>query len=363
MQTISFAEIHKIARGSAVLASGGGGDPFRGELSVSAALERTGPVQLIGLDELPDDAFIASVFLIGAPVALLEKFPFCDELVRAMRELERLKGRSVDAVFSVEAGGVNSMVPFSVAAIAGIPVIDADTMGRAFPEMDLTLINLAGVSSAPVVITDDYGTLISIDSADNVVLEKLSRAISFRSGAAVAAAGFSGTVSELRPGLSQGSISLAAELGQVMDLPDREPEDTWQEIVNIGRGRKLFDGKVVSAHQDVEQGWGVGTVQIEGSGKHRGTSMRVDVVNEYLAATVDGTPVASTPDIISIYDATSGTPLTSEGVRYGRRVGVIALPCDARWASPQGLALAGPRRFGYAFDYVDFRTGGGHAQL
>lgn len=361
MQTISFDEIHEIARGSAVLASGGGGDPFRGELSVNAVLGRTGPVQLLGLDELDDDSFIASVFLIGAPVALLEKFPFCDELVRALQELERLKGRSIEAVFSVEAGGVNSMVPFSVAAILGIPVIDADTMGRAFPEMDLTLTNLAGISAGPVVITDDHGTLVSIDSPKNAILEKLSRAVSFRSGAAVAAAGFSGSVADLRPGLSEGSISLAQRLGQLMDAPHREPNEVWEEIVLEGGGCRLFDGKVVSAHQDVEEGWGVGNIEIEGSGVYAGKTMRIDVVNEYLAATIDHAPVATTPDIISIYDAASGSPLTSEGVRYGRRVGVIALPCDERWTTPNGLDLAGPRRFGYGFDYVDFRNPGGPA--
>ena len=42
----------------------------------------------------------------------------------------------------------------------------------------------------------------------------------------------------------------------------------------------------------------------------------------------------------------------TERLRYGQRVSVIAFPCDPIWRTPRGLALAGPRAFGYDFDYV-----------
>jgi DUF917 family protein len=46
-------------------------------------------------------------------------------------------------------------------------------------------------------------------------------------------------------------------------------------------------------------------------------------------------------------DAETGTAITTEALRYGQRVEVITAPCDARWHSPAGLALAGPGYFGY----------------
>ena len=51
-------------------------------------------------------------------------------------------------------------------------------------------------------------------------------------------------------------------------------------------------------------------------------------------------------------DAENGGPITTEELRYGFRVTVIATPCDARWRTPAGLELAGPRYFGYDVDYV-----------
>ncbi|GGV56579.1 hypothetical protein GCM10010277_58010 [Streptomyces longisporoflavus] len=46
--------------------------------------------------------------------------------------------------------------------------------------------------------------------------------------------------------------------------------------------------------------------------------------------------------------------MTAEGLRYGLRVSVFAARCDPRWTTPAGLALAGPRCFGYEVDYLPF---------
>ena len=31
---------------------------------------------------------------------------------------------------------------------------------------------------------------------------------------------------------------------------------------------------------------------------------------------------------------------------------VIGIPCDAKWRTPEGIALGGPRHFGYDIDFV-----------
>ena len=58
------------------------------------------------------------------------------------------------------------------------------------------------------------------------------------------------------------------------------------------------------------------------------------------------------PDLITVMETESGQPITTEELRYGQRVRVIAAPCDRRWRTPAGLALVGPRYFGYDLDYV-----------
>jgi hypothetical protein len=44
--------------------------------------------------------------------------------------------------------------------------------------------------------------------------------------------------------------------------------------------------------------------------------------------------------------------VTTERLRYGQRVSVIAFPCDPIWRGSRGIELAGPRAFGYDFEYV-----------
>ena len=57
--------------------------------------------------------------------------------------------------------------------------------------------------------------------------------------------------------------------------------------------------------------------------------------------------LATVPDLISLVDEDTGEPITTEEVRYGLRVAVIAMPCFPLWNTPQGLAACGPVAFGY----------------
>ncbi len=74
--------------------------------------------------------------------------------------------------------------------------------------------------------------------------------------------------------------------------------------------------------------------------------------NEMLLASIDGVPVASTPDLIMVLDSETGEPITTETLRFGQRVRVVSAPADERWHSPGGIELAGPRYFGYDIDPV-----------
>ena len=46
-------------------------------------------------------------------------------------------GPKIVAVMSAEIGGLNAMEPLVMAARTGMPVVDCDGMGRAFPELQV----------------------------------------------------------------------------------------------------------------------------------------------------------------------------------------------------------------------------------
>ena len=66
MREIGVDQLHDIARGAAILGSGGGGDPYIGTLVAMQAVRASGPVRLVSPDEIPDDAVVIPTASIGA---------------------------------------------------------------------------------------------------------------------------------------------------------------------------------------------------------------------------------------------------------------------------------------------------------
>ncbi|MBB3660836.1 DUF917 family protein [Rhizobium sp. BK650] len=77
----------------------------------------------------------------------------------------------------------------------------------------------------------------------------------------------------------------------------------------------------------------------------------VDFQNEFLMAERDGDIICTTPDLITLLEAESGAPVTADSLRYGLRLVALAFPCNPQWQTPAGIALVGPRYFGYDTDY------------
>src|SRR5215471_7174016 len=189
MRTLTEQDLHDIAAGSAVLGTGGGGDPYIGELAALRSLEQYGPPQLISVDDIDDADRVAIPFMIGSPVPLIEKFPLGKELTTAFDGLSRFLSDPVTAVMPVEIGGVNSMVPLSLSARLGKPVVDADCMGRAFPEGQLITLTLDGICMSPVSLADERGNNVILQTRDNFWLERFGRSLAIDFGAIAAGVG------------------------------------------------------------------------------------------------------------------------------------------------------------------------------
>lgn len=73
--TIDVDDLPDLARGAALLGTGGGGDPLIGMLLVKAAIEEHGPVTVLDPSEVPDDALVIPTAQMGAPTVVLERLP------------------------------------------------------------------------------------------------------------------------------------------------------------------------------------------------------------------------------------------------------------------------------------------------
>ena len=365
MRLLGEADLEDLATGAAVLGTGGGGNPYIGKLLAQRAIREYGPVTLVGVDEVADDALVVPTAMMGAPTVSVEKLPRGDELVRAFKTLEEYLGRSITHTVSIEAGGMNSTTPLTVAAQLRIPLVDGDGMGRAFPELQMVTPTLFGISATPMVIADEKGNTVLLTTIDNRWTERLARSITIDMGASAMIALYVLTGKQLKESIVPGTIGLAQELGRTIRVARSAHGDPVRAITERLRGHRIFEGKIVDVQRRTEAGFAKGEARLSGLGSSADASLVLRFQNEYLVAIRDGEIICSVPDLIIVLGSETGAPITTDELRYGFRVTVIAAPCDPKWRSDAGLALVGPRYFGYDIDYqpIEQRVGvGGQAE-
>lgn len=145
--------------------------------SIGATSSRRRGPKIVAAGELPDDAFIVSIAGVGAPTVIVEHLVSTNTLLRLLESAESFYGRKVDALISAEIGGLNSMFPLALGARAGIPVVDADGMGRAFPHLEMTTFGVYGVAATPSVLMDDSGNVVHVRTTTNRIAEDVVRAV------------------------------------------------------------------------------------------------------------------------------------------------------------------------------------------
>jgi hypothetical protein len=149
-----------------------------------------------------------------------------------------------------------------------------------------------------------------------------------------------------------GTLSLCQELGHLIARARAGHTDPVQAVAGRLGGHMVFRGRVADVERRTETGFARGRAVLAGLGPDGGSKLELNFQNEHLVAIRDGRVAASVPDLIIVLDSDSAEPITTEEIRYGFRVSVVAAPCDPRWRTEAGLALVGPRYFGYDFGYI-----------
>ncbi|KTR38563.1 hypothetical protein NS263_12995 [Curtobacterium oceanosedimentum] len=341
------ADCSALARGAAVLGTGGGGDPYIGRLLAEAAVREHGAVPVVQVEDLPDDAVVLNVAMIGAPTVMVEKLPSGAQFAEAIRSLATHLGVTPTHVACIEVGGVNSTSPIVAAAELGLPLVDGDGMGRAFPEVQMVLPTLSGISATPMALADEKGNTAVFATVDNRWAERLARTATVEMGCSAITAQYAMSGAELKQSYVRGSLSLSVAIGEALVDARAANEDPVVAVAAVLGGTVVFEGKVADVERKTVTGFARGTARIAGSGSDTGLEAVLRFQNEHLLVEVAGSVRTTTPDLIVTLDAETGEPITTEGLRFGARVRIVTAPADPRWHTPAGLALAGPRYFGY----------------
>lgn len=355
--TITHDDIADLCAGSVFLATGGGGDPYVSQILVEQALKKHGSVDLVPLADVPDDAFVVAIGEVGAPTVSLEQLPIGTECLDVVDRFEAWVGRKISHIVSFEVGGANSVIPLIAAAAKNIPLIDGDGMGRALPEAQMMTFAIEGVRPTPAVAVDYAGGATYFDTADTLLYERQIRNIAMAMGGMVFTAEHPMTAEEARRAIVPGTISFALQVGRTLRQNFGNAEHVEAPLralfarSDYGILKHLYTGKIVDINRKIVGGFDVGEATIESVGGNA-PSMTLSIKNEFLVATVNGKVVASVPDLITMVDHETSSPINSERVHYGQRVTVFGIGCPPHYRTERALKVVAPRAFGFDFDYT-----------
>ncbi len=354
MRDLDETDIEALAIGAAILGTGGGGSPYIAKLRCQQALRRGERIRLISLEELDDDALVMTLGGIGAPTVSIEKLAEGHEGVRAMRAQEAFAGRKITALMSSEIGGGNALEPMITAAAAGIPVVDADGCGRAFPEMQMTTTSIYGHRSTPAALTDERGNIVMFQHAvSEVWYERLARACVVIMGGSATGAEAPMSGRHAKRAAVPATVTQAINIGRIVMQANREHTSAIPLLCAREAGVHLMNAKIVDLSRHLRGGFAVGAIHLEGIDAHAGSRAKVEFQNEFLTFERDGRIEVCVPDLIVILDVDTGHAISTDLLRYGQRVAILAMPCHELLRTPEALAVVGPLAFG--LEGVEFR--------
>ncbi|KAK6373611.1 hypothetical protein LTS17_008103 [Exophiala oligosperma] len=376
---VSEIDCEFLATGCSILACGGGGPGYMCYMAARAAIKAGKRMAVVDIDSLPQEGHVLGSISYGAPTVTLERIPSGTESIDATDALLSCHpGVKMDAQIAIEIGGMNGIRPLLVGSqYGGVPTIDGDFMGRAYPRIYIMTPYLYGVPLSPCTQSDGNGNVVTVHkSSDPHKLEKIHRKAGHELGLFSQMVPPPMKIKDAKRVGTLGTTSLAWYIGRAVYLARQEKTDIMKAIVQANpSGRVLYTGKIVSVNRYVSAaGYTEGAVRLkpisseeQEYGDTAMTETRDMVLpfqNEYLyAELVDpkaekgakGQILCTVPDLISLV-GTDGYALGTQDLRYGVRVSVVAFVAHPHWYTEKGIRIGGPKEFGYDMDFIPLGT-------
>ncbi|WP_242086279.1 DUF917 domain-containing protein [Microbacterium lacticum] len=302
-----------------------------------------GPV-LVSADGLDPGDMTTSIGFVNRGLMFSEMIPVGDEFETALKLLQERLGVPLRGIFPLAAASVNAMVPVNVAVQTGLPLVDADPMGRVFPLVSQTTLALAGLSAGPIALTGPTGETAVVDVVAPARAERIVRALASELGGWAATASYPVTATQLQAHGVIGSISRLIEIGEILDSA-LHTQAKYAQLTTLLGMRKVIRARVT----DVE---GLSRPSVPGLpdrpssatlvDEAQGRIVRLEIQNEILMMLVDGAIQAVVPDVITMVRPEDASVASLDDLWVGNKLDLISFPAAAQWYSPEGRALVEP---------------------
>ncbi len=362
MLTLDRQALRDLCIGATVLGTGGGGSPDLGIQLLEAALDAGLTIRMIPAGDVPDDGITVMPAFVGsiAPGAKDDRYRRAmreklltpeSPLLIGLRMLETHIGRRAFAALAVEIGGLNTAVAAILGALAGIPFVDGDTIGRAKPELEMGTYALRSIPLPPMALCDVWGNRALVVQTESFrSAEQIARALSVIGGGTVTVrCPVSGR--DLRGIVVAGTVSKAMAIGRRLREGQATGGEPVNAVIHAAGGTWLFQGRVSRLTWEDRAGFMWGDYWLEGTGRSEGHTLRIWLKNENEISWLDERPYVTTPDLLCAVEAKTGRPFTNSALREGLEMVVFGVPAAPVWRTPEGLALAGPKHFDFDLPY------------
>ena len=252
---LNKVDISDLCLGTTVLGTGGGGSPELGLLILSRLLEMGKEIRLISVKEVPDDEIVVHPAMVGsiAPSKdkIMELEEYCSKIISkegplltGLKTLEEVLSEKVYATVPVELGGYNTPVAAILGALAGVPFVDGDTIGRAKPELMMQTYTIHNVPITPMVLTDMKGNSVLVRKVASFKdAEKIARAMAVvGEGTTAVRCPVKGNV--FKKTIIPGGVTKAIEIGKALRKAEERHEDPVQAVIQASGGIEFFRGTV-----------------------------------------------------------------------------------------------------------------------
>jgi hypothetical protein len=353
-------DIEPLLEGLAIRGTGGGGNPYWGKLIMENDLAHDRSCHILSLQDIPDDwtvvcaaaiGSVKAIDVIGFETVLSEwenKYFPLQTITLYMQELLK---RRIDAVCAFEVGGLNSPIVLTLAARMGIPVIDADALGRSAPETHLTSWHGHGVDITPMVIADSEGNILTINKAvDPTYVDKVGRWMVTQGGHLGADVQHTMSGKMVKETSVPGTFTDSLKLGRSVVEARQQGVDPIDRIASILGAYRILNARISSMHEEEWMGFYFTEVELIGIGKDAGCSIRLVIKNEAMVCYLDGKPITIFPDPIYMLEPGTGRGMMSVELKTGMELLILCAPAHPRLRAAAiteaGRKAFNPARFG-----------------
>ncbi|KAK4941889.1 hypothetical protein LTR10_018219 [Elasticomyces elasticus] len=373
---VSATDLEWMADGCYVLGCAGGGTSYPEMLKLRRLLQEGHTLRIIDVEDLVQDARVYWAGNMGSPSVPQERL-VANESVEAIKEMmDYQRHDSFDALIGLEIGGSNGLLPLSIGSSKNFdrPVLDADWMGRAYPNLwQVTIAVHEPNQICPCAIASGDGRcLIMTKSPNDRMIDRTLRAPAVEMGYYVGLAARPTTTEFVKKWSVRNTMSQAWRIGRCIARAGRTntvstvTEQIIAEVGGTSTAKLLFRGKIVGVERRLHKGHSHGEVVIQEistdvldqtengtfAAVARGGVLRIPFMNENLIAEhhADGGQtkvVATVPDLIVVLDSRTGTAIGVPEYKYGVVVTVLGITCSPIWQNKAGLEAGGPGAFGF----------------